>query len=151
MRETFHRTVFAQVFRQARVNIVDSYQIPWNVASDQVLHLSSNIQLMHSFEVNIRICQPLKVMFESWQILMLISVECINFVIWLFLAVWQQCQKWCFLAIARLFVIWLLLAVWQQWQKWCWPVLDLNQAVCYMTIFSCLTAVTKVMLTSPWP
>ena len=27
--------------------------------------------------------------------------------------------------------------------------LDLSQAICYMTIFSCLTAVTNVMLTGP--
>ena len=27
------------------------------------------------------------------------------------------------------FRIWLFLAVWQQWQKWCWPVLDLIQTI----------------------
>ena len=53
------------------------------------------IQLMYSFEVNIRICQPEKVIFTSaksaevnitfsgWQLLMLTSKECISyFVIW---------------------------------------------------------------------
>ena len=49
-------------------------------------------QLMHSIEVNIRICQPSKVMFtpasslvnitfSGWHILMLSSIECINYVV----------------------------------------------------------------------
>ena len=50
---------------------------------------SDIIQLMHSFEVNIKICQPenseaeVNITFEGWLILVLIEKECTNcFVIW---------------------------------------------------------------------
>ena len=33
-------------------------------------------------------------------------------------------------ACINCFVIWPFLAVWQQWQKWCWSVLALSQAIC---------------------
>ena len=65
-----------------------------NMPSHQVFMLGHIIQLMHSFEVNISICQAensdvhrgkseLNITFEGWLILMLAEKECTNwFVIW---------------------------------------------------------------------
>ena len=68
--------------------------VPLALLRRRKLGWSYIIQLMHSFEVNIRICQPensdvhrgeaeVNITFEGWLILMLTEKECTNcFVIW---------------------------------------------------------------------
>ena len=70
------------------IYILDKYRLLWyKSCALSSIFICNIIQLMHSFEVNIRICQPensdvhrgeaeVKIIFEGWLILMLTEKEC---------------------------------------------------------------------------
>ena len=82
------------VTEYAALTLVNLNILSYNTPSNVILLTCSIMQLMHSFDVNIRICwlensdvywgeDEVNIIFEGWLILVLTENECTNsFVIW---------------------------------------------------------------------